>query len=77
MSTLLTTKVEARQMFTTEQLDQLRASFARINTAPIHSLPIFRQQLAAMHDRLIEQVIGADIKFLSKLAINERTRRAA
>lgn len=62
-------------LFTTAQLDTMRREFARISTVQPGRLPDFHRMLAKLGDPALVQISNARIKFLSKLAVNEATRR--
>ena len=61
--------------FTHSQLAELRRAYAGIKTAPVRFLERFRQLFAKMSDVQLQQVSTADIRFVSKLAQNELSRR--
>lgn len=63
-------------VFSDEQITKLRADFAKIETVSPDRLPEFHAMFDKWNDAILEQIAGADIKFLSKLARNECTRRA-
>ena len=62
--------------FKRSQIQELRRQFGNIETAGVEWLPKFRAILGKMDDEMLEQVAHANIKFLSKLAVNEQTRRS-
>lgn len=62
-------------LFTQQQLATLRTEYAVINTVQPSALPRFHAVLGRMTDAQLEQIIEAGIKFMSRLAINERSRR--
>ena len=61
--------------FTTEQLSQLQAEFATINTVNPERLEEFHAMFAKCTDDMLKQLIAAKIKFVSRLAINACRRR--
>ena len=61
--------------FTTAQLNELRADYAKIERVSTENLPKFHQVLNCMTDDMLVQVAGAKVNFLSKLAVNECVRR--
>lgn len=63
------------QTFTEQQLQDLRGAFAAIHAVSPNSLPKFHAILDQMNDAQMKQVAGANVKFLSKLAVNEFARR--
>jgi len=62
--------------FTTEQITQLKEKFSTIERIdPDKYLERFRSILASMNSETLDQVVSDGIKFVSKLAINEKIRR--
>lgn len=61
--------------FSEAQLSTLRESFKRIQSFPVDKLPDMRRLLDTMSDDAIKQVMKADIRWLSPLAVNEAVRR--
>ena len=62
--------------FGPRQIETLRNEFNELETVNVDRLPEFRAVLGAMPFDALVQVSNAGIKFLSKLAVNEITRRA-
>lgn len=65
----------ANQTFSSAQIEALRTEFSKINTVNPDRLPQFHAMFAKMDDAALVQVAKAQIKFLSRLAINACTRR--
>jgi hypothetical protein len=63
--------------FTAAHLGTLRAAFAGINRVNPERIAEFRAIFAKCNEATLEQLAGAGIKFVSKLAVNEQTRRTA
>ncbi len=61
--------------FTNQQIESLKAEFSKIETVSVESLPKFHKLFATMSDAQIVEVSKAGIKFVSRLAVNERCRR--
>lgn len=64
-----------RKRFTAAELQKLREEFGAIQTVNPDRLEDFHRIFAGMSDATLKQVAGAEIKFLSKLALNEVARR--
>jgi hypothetical protein len=56
-------------------LDALRTAYGTVELVHPDRLTDFRRVLDACSDVAIEQLVAADIKFISKLARNEQHRR--
>lgn len=64
--------------FTADQISQLKDNFSKVERVdPEKHLGRFHAILSAMDSETLEQVIFAGIRFVSKLAINEKMRREA
>lgn len=61
--------------FNAGQLNQLRAAYRKIETASIEHIQSFHRLFDQCSDVALEQLIEADIKFVSKLARNALFRR--
>ena len=70
-----TQKPHQRSTFTPDELNQLRAQWNKVNTVNPDHLGRFRKLLAECADEALKQLAGANIKFLSKLAVNACLRR--
>jgi len=66
-----------RTEFTASELAQLKAAYSSIDKVCVERITGFHKILGACDDKAISQLICANIKFVSKLAINERIRREA
>jgi hypothetical protein len=64
-----------RKTFSLSELATLRAQFAGINTVQPERLSDFRAIFNSCYDDAIQQLASANIKFVSKLAVNELIRR--
>jgi hypothetical protein len=64
-----------RTKFSESEIIVLRNSFASIETASVDSLPKFRAILDGCDNQALVQLATSNIKFVSKLAINECVRR--
>ena len=62
--------------FGPRQIETLINEFEKIGTVNPDRLPEFRSILGSMPFDVLVQVSNAGIKFLSRLAVNEITRRA-
>lgn len=67
--------VATRKTFSLSELAALRAQFAGINTVEPERLSDFRAIFDGCYDDAIRQLVSANIKFVSKLAVNEMIRR--
>jgi hypothetical protein len=61
--------------FTDQQIGALRAAYEQVDRGDPKYLPQFHALLAPMTDEQLQQISKAKIKFLSKLAVNEISRR--
>jgi hypothetical protein len=64
-----------KNTFSKEQIESLKTQFSKVETVSVESLPKFHKLLGSMNDEQLHQVVQAGIKFLSKLAVNEISRR--
>ena len=65
----------ARTMFSKEQLEIMRAEYAKIERMNVETLPKFHRLLERLDNRQLAQIAGAKIRFVSMLAGNEQRRR--
>lgn len=61
--------------FSKKQLSTLREKFAGFKTLPVSSLAEFHRIFSHGSDNVVKQLSEANIKFVSKLALNELIRR--
>ena len=61
--------------FTTDQLAQLRTEYAKVRRASADNLVKFGAIFDACSNDALKQLAGAQIGFVSKLALNECARR--
>lgn len=62
-------------LFTNAQIQVLKEEFGKLNTVHPDRLPDFHKMFDKMDDNQLLQVARAQIKFLSKLAVNACVRR--
>lgn len=66
------------ELFSQAQIDELRAMYAKFERVdPDVILPRIHKMFAEMHPAQINQLAGAQIKFVSSLARNQMTRLLA
>jgi len=63
------------ELFTDSQIKVLREEFAKIQTVNADRLGDFHETFDKMTDKQLVQIAKAEIKFLSKLAVNACVRR--
>jgi len=71
----MSTNSNVRATFTVAELNSLRTQFAAIQTVNPRHLPRFRKMFAECSAEALKQLAEANIKFVSKLAINACLRR--
>lgn len=63
------------QLFSANQLELTRQEFAKIESVNSDKLKYFHAIFDVCNDEQLQQLIDAQIKFVSKLAVNEKRRR--
>lgn len=69
-------KFEKQVPFTPAQLDVMRDAYSPIQTIPTSAVRRMQVLIASLSDANLDLVIEAGIKFMSKVAVNEKARRS-